>query len=188
MLTAMEQLARLSIEDAARRLGLSVSTLRRRIRSGSIGVEREETPQGYRYVVLVPESAVDPALRGDESGPSAPDLLADLVTERDWLRRRVEELTTLLNREQEAVLRLSAEREARALAPADIAEEAPVLTETHAAPVEPHTAGDGSPAPAAPAADAFVLAARVRKQLKEAGVRRKVRRRLVARLLHIVGG
>ncbi len=187
MLAAMDGFARHSIEDAAHRLGLSVSTLRRRIRAGSLAVEREETPQGYRYVVLVPEDAAGGEAQLDGSEPVDGDRLRDLIAERDWLRRRVEELTTLLNREQEAVLRLSTEREAQPLPPAQEAIEPPSLAATLIEPIEPQRSPDSAVAQAA-AADPFVLAARVREQLKEAGVRKKVRRRLVQRLLHIVGG
>jgi hypothetical protein len=125
MLTAMDSFKRLSIEDAAHELGLSISTLRRRIRAGSLAVEREQTPQGYRYVVLVSDepdgssAPQDGAGRSDGACPTETyEQLAAIVTERDWLRRRVEELTTLLNREQEAVLRLAAGRDGGQLPPA----------------------------------------------------------------------
>lgn len=89
-------LQRLSIEDAATRLGVSVSTLRRRIRAGALTVERSPTPQGYRYAVLLPdpEAAAPP---GEDAAPPPPatpgmaDLLAQVMSERDWLRQRVEE-------------------------------------------------------------------------------------------------
>lgn len=125
----MAGMDRLPIEDAAHRLRLSVSTLRRRIRTGSLAVERQETPQGYRYVVLVQEPegrAMESDSDGAVSAMASPlqDQLAELLAERDWPRRRAEELTTLLNREQEAVLRLAAPHD-RAPLPAP------------AAPVEP---------------------------------------------------
>ncbi len=96
----------LTIEDAAARLGVSVSTVRRRIRDGLLMAERVTTPQGFKYRILLPNSP--PAVPSPESPPpSNPDELAPLRDERDWLRARVEELTALLNREQETSLRLS---------------------------------------------------------------------------------
>ena len=104
---------RLTIDEAARRLGVSVSTIRRQIRAGWLRVEREQTPQGFRYVVLL-EAAPD-----HHDHPSADDDAATadrhdqaqtqeaMARRIDWLERRVEELVTLLNREQEAVLRLT---------------------------------------------------------------------------------
>ncbi len=93
---------RLAIEDAAVRLGVSVSTIRRRIRDGVLTAEREQTPQGFKYWVLIPGETAPPAAE-----VPAVSELALVREERDWLRARVEELTTLLNREQEVNLRLS---------------------------------------------------------------------------------
>ncbi len=113
---------RLSIDEAAIALGLSVSSVRRRVKAGSLQVERETTPAGFRYVVVLPDEppsqppsqapSTDDAPRSqtpsqEPSTLSQSDQVAALTAERDWLRQRVEELTTLLNREQEAVLRLT---------------------------------------------------------------------------------
>lgn len=96
----------LTIEDAAARLGVSVSTVRRRIRDGLLMAERVTTPQGFKYRLLLPNSPPgDPP--PESPPPSNPDEMAALRDERDWLRSRVEELTALLNREQETSLRLS---------------------------------------------------------------------------------
>ena len=109
--------ARLTIDQAAHRLGVSTSTIRRHIRAGTLRVERAPTPQGFRWVVLVED---EPEPGGDDrhdhgahdhggrpaqaDGDDRRQELADRVA---WLERRVEELVTLLNREQEAVLRLT---------------------------------------------------------------------------------
>jgi hypothetical protein len=104
---------RVSIDEAASALGLSVSSVRRRIKAGSLTVERETTPAGFRYAVILPDETSSPAPSTDYAPPmqtpSHPEQVETLTTERDWLRQRVEELTTLLNREQEAVLRLSSQ-------------------------------------------------------------------------------
>lgn len=95
---------RLTIDEAAARLGVSVSTVRRRIRDGILTVEREETAQGFRYYVILEE----PATVSTPGTPTAQNVdaqLAQLTADRDWLRSRVEELTALLNREQELGLR-----------------------------------------------------------------------------------
>ena len=105
--STLHAMERLSVEDAARRLGISVSTVRRRIRDGMLTVEQEATPQGFRYWVLFTgESSGTSAAAAPESATVAE--LEVVRAERDWLRARVEELTALLNREQEAVLRLTA--------------------------------------------------------------------------------
>ncbi len=107
---------RLSIEEAADVLGLSARTVRRRIRSGILPSEREATPQGYRYVVLLDVVQVDAepvstplATPTDTEEQVTAALLAEVTAERDWLRRRVEELTrqhenfqVLLRQAQEA--------------------------------------------------------------------------------------
>lgn len=115
---------RVSIDEAAIALGLSVSSVRRRIRAGTLTVEREATAAGFRYAVILPDEAEPLVASADYAPPSQPpsqpastdyaaptqdDQVATLTAERDWLRQRVEELTTLLNREQEAVLRLSSQ-------------------------------------------------------------------------------
>jgi len=100
---------RVSIDLAAQRLGVSVSTVRRRIRDGTLEVEREQTAQGFKYHILLPDTNGE-VPETEVSAAPAPDLsakLADVEQERDWLRARVEELTTMLNREQETSLRLS---------------------------------------------------------------------------------
>ena len=109
--------ARLTIDQAAHRLGVSTSTIRRHIRAGTLRVERAPTPQGFRWVVLVDDEpepgggdrhdhgAHDHGGRSAQvSGDDRHQELADRVA---WLEQRVEELVTLLNREQEAVLRLT---------------------------------------------------------------------------------
>lgn len=43
------------IHEAAQRLGVSPDTIRRRIRRGELRATKEETPQGYIWLVEVPE-------------------------------------------------------------------------------------------------------------------------------------
>jgi excisionase family DNA binding protein len=48
-----ETYQRISVPDAAKLLGISAATVRRRIRDGSLQAERVHRPQGITYVVLV---------------------------------------------------------------------------------------------------------------------------------------
>jgi hypothetical protein len=70
-------LQRLSVEDAARHLGLSQQTVKRRLKKGTLRGEQEPTSTGFRwYVVLdTPGTTVD--VSGDVSGTSA-DTTADI--------------------------------------------------------------------------------------------------------------
>jgi hypothetical protein len=60
---------RLTIDQAAAHNGLSTRTVRRRIKVGTLPAEREETPQGYRYWVLLEDLDDRP---GEATEPSAP--------------------------------------------------------------------------------------------------------------------
>jgi excisionase family DNA binding protein len=44
----------LTIEEAARRLGLSQTSVRRRLRAGTLRGERRPTPQGYVWLIDAP--------------------------------------------------------------------------------------------------------------------------------------
>lgn len=99
---------RLTIDQAAARLGISARTVRRRIRAGVLRSEKQETPQGFVYHVLLtaeevtvtateePVSALEPeqGTTGEGAALAAAEatiaeLRAHLTTveaERDWLR------------------------------------------------------------------------------------------------------
>ena len=106
---------RLSIDEAAHHLAISPRTVRRRIRDGSLPAEREDTPQGFRYVVLIEDGAA-PAEHHHEPPPASPDtamletLLAQVTSERDFLRRQVEQLTQQAENAQVLLLRATEER------------------------------------------------------------------------------
>jgi len=51
---------RVTIRDAAARLGVSADTIRRRLRAGTLAGERVSTPQGHRWVVLFPVTLEPP--------------------------------------------------------------------------------------------------------------------------------
>lgn len=48
---------RLPVDLAARELGLSVATVKRRLKRGTLRGEQESTPSGFRWLVLVDDAA-----------------------------------------------------------------------------------------------------------------------------------
>ena len=101
---------RVSISEAAERLGVSEVTIRRRIKKGELAAEKEETKAGFVYRVLLPP------IEEMGSGSQQPHresaaLEAALDTLRQELERRSEEnrrLQELLAREQALVQSLVA--------------------------------------------------------------------------------
>ena len=55
----------LSIPQAAERLGISETSVRRRIRAGRLRAERRGTPQGYVWLVESPDPPAPDAPAGD---------------------------------------------------------------------------------------------------------------------------
>ena len=94
---------RLTIDQAAHRLGVSARTIRRRIRDGTLPADQEPTAQGFRYWVLIePDQTGDqpPPDSGAAAGEPPVQVLDQLVSERDYLRglvadqqRTIERLT-----------------------------------------------------------------------------------------------
>jgi hypothetical protein len=116
----------LTIPEAARCLGVSEVTIRRRIRSKQVAAQRVRTPRGHEWRVLLPVTLVDAAAgEGDgdhqtgrvtDHGPSAREYalleqnnadlraqLTELRGELDARRREVGELHVLLARWQPAL-------------------------------------------------------------------------------------
>jgi len=97
---------KVSVGEAARRLGVSTDTIRRRISKGELLAHREPTPQGYRWEIELQPN--DQPLNGQDSN------LEILVTtlqaqvqaqgeELDARRREVQELHVLLQTAQNAL-------------------------------------------------------------------------------------
>src|SRR2546423_555587 len=101
--------------EAAAQLAVTEMTIRRRIRRGTLQARQEPTQAGFRWLVHIElpaqaalEDATNGALTGtpsdtltgtptpESTGTPAIDALAQLTSERDWLRQRVEELTSLV--------------------------------------------------------------------------------------------
>ncbi len=87
----------MTVEVAATRLGCSVRTVRRRIHAGDLVAEREQLAQGFRWWVLLEAPAPELASHDQDTVPPRADaaaaLLEQVISERDWLRGQVEELT-----------------------------------------------------------------------------------------------
>jgi hypothetical protein len=94
---------RVSIEEAARLLGVSTYTVRRRLNSGTLAGDKEPMGKNFRWWVILPDE-VGLATRGDEEG----DLVALLRSELEAWKLQAQrgqqaqaELRILLLREQE---------------------------------------------------------------------------------------
>jgi len=99
-------LGKVSIGEAARRLGVSTDTIRRRIGKGELLAHREPTPQGYRWEIELQPN--DQPLNGHEGNNEAlvTALLAQVqaqAEELDARRREVQELHVLLQTAQTAL-------------------------------------------------------------------------------------
>jgi len=97
---------KVSVGEAARRLGVSTDTIRRRIGKGELLAHREPTPQGYKWEVELGPN--DQPLNGHEGNNEAlvTALLAQVQTqgeELDARRREVQELHVLLQTAQAAL-------------------------------------------------------------------------------------
>ncbi len=106
---------RITTAEAARRLGLSMSGVRRRIKAGQLAAEWERRPQGTRLLVLW-DAHTDAHARADVGVPDANAYANGTHTDADkdaliaWLQRQLEEsqqgqaeLRRMLNLEQQTV-------------------------------------------------------------------------------------
>jgi len=125
---------RVSVHEAAARLGVSEVTIRRRLRKGDLTAEKEVTPQGYQWRILLPVT-LEPPQKPDDAAPAAPMGGGDAsvavalretigVLERELAQRNteIERLLTILSREQEIA------RAAQLQLPARTGEEDPSRT------------------------------------------------------------
>jgi excisionase family DNA binding protein len=119
---AQEGAERVTLQEAATRLGVGITTARRWVRSGRLKAIREETPQGHTWRVLLPRGADAGAGAGTVSPPpdaaSAPsdspafrevgrleahvaDLRATVADLREQLSRKDDELVSRRREVQE---------------------------------------------------------------------------------------
>jgi excisionase family DNA binding protein len=81
-MTAQDRSDFVSVAEAARRLGVSTATVKRRIRDGSLEAEPLSRPQGIEYRVRLPRD-VTPALTAPDSDvPGALSEVSALLAER----------------------------------------------------------------------------------------------------------
>ena len=92
--------ALVSIAEAARQLGVSPDTVKRRIRAGELVALREPRPQGFRWLVELGDG-VAAGVPPDSLHPSAPvDTTALAVAQAEV--RRLEETVAILRHELES--------------------------------------------------------------------------------------
>jgi len=97
---------KVSVGEAARRLGISVDTVRRRIGKGELTAHQEPTPQGYRWEIELQPN--DQPFNGHEGLTEAlvTALQAQVMAQAEELdsrRREVQELHVLLQTAQAAL-------------------------------------------------------------------------------------
>ncbi|MDP9355180.1 MAG: hypothetical protein M3R02_07835 [Chloroflexota bacterium] len=111
------------IREAAARLGVSPDTIRRRLKSGELAGQKEQTPQGFTWLVEVPFT-LEPPPRPDDAPPAPPppEPAPDQSTAPTAEVRRLEQLVEVLQTELEArrreveQLHIVLSQQARALA------------------------------------------------------------------------
>jgi len=90
----------MTIPEAATRLEVSQSTIRRRLRNGQLTGYAEPTAQGHRWLVEIPVNRDDVVTNGDsERGPLVEALearISSMETELESRRREVDQLHQLL--------------------------------------------------------------------------------------------
>ncbi len=108
---------RVSIPEAAKRLGVTQDTIRRRIRKGELAAYQEPRPQGYVWLVDVPEeelSAEEPSNPDFKEETSEVQLLKEMMEllreelktkdrQLEAREREVQELHVLLQQSQTAL-------------------------------------------------------------------------------------
>lgn len=96
----IEDAAWVSMRDAAEAMGCSVDTVRRRIKRGDLPARKETTPQGWRWLVQVPQTATQKALESPESAVIPASDPAPMIAEIAALRADIAALRAELARVQ----------------------------------------------------------------------------------------
>ena len=90
------------IHEAAARLGVSESAVRRRLRTGTMEGRRKSTPSGFRWVCVLPNGAyATPSPNGDQAAGELVAFLKEQLVAKDW------QIGTLLDQLREANGRLA---------------------------------------------------------------------------------
>ena len=96
--TLVRMADRVSLQEAARRLGVSVRTVQRRIQAGALQADHVATRRGQRVVVVLDSEVREPAATTTAGDTGTSAVLDEVRAERDWLRGRVERLEETVNR------------------------------------------------------------------------------------------
>jgi transposase-like protein len=98
-----------TIPEAARRLGVSEHTVRRRVRSGELPGKQAVTPQGFTWVVDIPDDLPEPETSSSEV-QALRELVANLQDrinaqskELEAKNKQIEHLHVLLQQAQAAL-------------------------------------------------------------------------------------
>jgi hypothetical protein len=98
-----------TIPEAARRLGVSEHTVRRRVRSGELPGKQVATPQGFTWVVDIPDDLPEPETSSSEV-QALRELVANLQDrinaqgkELEAKNKQIEQLHVLLQQAQAAL-------------------------------------------------------------------------------------
>jgi hypothetical protein len=117
-----ERLAEVSIKEAARRLGVTEVTIRRRIRDGHLHAHQQPRPQGFTWVVTLPDQGEQSSIPSGQTSDGndgiedsrREDVLEDIIRRQDetihHLRheletrgKEIEQLHVLLQQAQAAL-------------------------------------------------------------------------------------
>lgn len=89
-----------TVPEAARRLGLTEDTVKRRLRKGELQGERRSRPQGYTWMVELLEEEVDPDSTGPDTMSSQGDDTVNHQVSNGEVRR-LEDMVTMLQHQLE---------------------------------------------------------------------------------------
>jgi hypothetical protein len=90
------------IAEAARLLGVSVDTVKRRIAANQLPARREQRPQGYRWIVDLPDDVLTQAEQADDGHTVDSDTAVQILRAEI---RRLEEMVHLMSIELEEARR-----------------------------------------------------------------------------------
>jgi hypothetical protein len=95
----------LSIGQAVTRLGVSEVTIRRRLRKGELKGQKRETPQGYVWLIELPDDVSEDKKNGsDGEGESLSELVAALRSQVEGQQELVDSLQAQVKVQQEELI------------------------------------------------------------------------------------
>lgn len=88
-----------SVSEAAQVFGISADTIRRRIKRGELEARREQTPQGFKWLVLLPDTIEQAPLEPAHDAPGSPQSADTAAPGVQIVERDREELVETLRQE-----------------------------------------------------------------------------------------